>query len=380
MFWNKLKNILQSAYFKFSLMIIVIFFIMDIIASNTIVTNIIKKDCLKYIKYSLNNKNYYSYELEKNCTAYETKRTVKTYNVFTDQNGYRVSKKKNTDIKKKEEKIVFLGDSFTYGFGVNYEDSIIGAIKKKKINYEVINLAVPGYSPSILKVKLEQLLKRGVKPKKIFYIMDITDVDDEANRWIVKSGLEYPVIVNDKTEHEIKKTFNYKKHFKMKRLLIYNLNKTIRNLRKNVNEKSFIEEDKVIGKTNAGSFTHTPYDKLNKNFWIKNDFKVGLKNIKNRVKSISNLAQQINSEFYIVIFPWPETLEYGEGFFSWQNFALELCQYSNCKKLINAFPEFEKVKNKFTYWKKEIYFLNDIHLNPNGNLILADIIYNEAIR
>ena len=103
---------------------------MDVIASNTVVKNIIKKDCLGYLKYTLNNKDYYTYELEKNCTAYETKRTVKTYNVFTDKDGYRVGAKKDKDIKK--DKIVFLGDSFTYGFGVNYEDSIVGILKKKK--------------------------------------------------------------------------------------------------------------------------------------------------------------------------------------------------------------------------------------------------------
>ena len=355
-----------------------IFFTMDVIVSNTIVKNIIKKDCLKYIKYTLNKKNYYSYELEKNCTAYETKRTVKTYNVFTDKNGYRVGKKKI--INKANDKIVFLGDSFAYGFGVNYEDSIVGVLKKKKINYEFINLAVPGYGPSISKVKLEQLLHRGVKPKKIFYVMDITDVDDEANRWVEKNELEYPVIFNSEVEYEIKKTFNYKKHFKMTRLLIYNLNKASRNLRKNINKKKFIEEDKIIGKTYGGSFTHTSYDKLNKKFWSRNDYKVGLKNIKNSVKLISDLADNINSEFYIVIFPWPETLEYGESFFSWQNLGLELCKFSNCKKLINAFPEFEKVKKKYTYWKKEIYFLNDIHLNQNGNIILAETIYNEALK
>ncbi len=378
MILNKIKKVLKSSYFKFVFMILIIFFAMDVIASNTIVKNIIKKDCLKYFKYTLNNKNYYSYELEKNCTAYETKRTVKTYNVITDKYGYRVAQKKREYLKK--DKVVFLGDSFTYGFGVNYEDSIVGFLEKKKTNYDFINLAVPGYSPSILKVKLEQLLKRGVKPKKIFYIMDITDVDDEANRWLLKDDFEYPVIINNEVEYEIKKNFNYKKHFKMTRLLIYNLNKTLRNIRKDINEKKFLEEDKIIGKTHGGSFTHTPYAQLDKNFWSDNDYKQGIRNIEKKVKSISDLANQINSEFYIIIFPWPETLEYGENFFSWQDFGNDLCKNSSCKKLINAFPEFEKIKRKFTYWKKEIYFLNDVHLNPNGNSILAEVIYNEALK
>ena len=162
-----IKFLFVTGYMKFFFMSIIIFFTMDIIFSNSIIKSMIKKDCFKYMRYTINNQNYYSYELEKNCKAYETKRTVKTYNVYTDENGYRVGSKKNINKVNKENTIVFLGDSFTYGLGVNYEDSIVGILEKKKINYEVINLAVPGYSPSILQVKLEQLLYRGIKPKKI---------------------------------------------------------------------------------------------------------------------------------------------------------------------------------------------------------------------
>ena len=133
---------------------------MDIIFSNSIIKSMVKKDCFKYMRYTINNQNYYSYELEKNCKAYETKRTVKTYNVYTDENGYRVGSKKNININKvnKENTIVFLGDSFTYGLGVNYEDSIVGILEKKEINYNTLNLAVPGYSPVISKL-LEKLDK-----------------------------------------------------------------------------------------------------------------------------------------------------------------------------------------------------------------------------
>ena len=57
--------------------------------------------------------------------------------------------------------MVFLGDSFTYGFGVNYEDSIVGFLEKKKTNYDFINLAVPGYSPSMNLYKLKKYLNKS---------------------------------------------------------------------------------------------------------------------------------------------------------------------------------------------------------------------------
>lgn len=373
-----ISKILFSKFSKIFYTLIITFVFMDIIFSNTIIKNIIKKDCFKYIRYSANEKKYYSYELEKNCKAYETKKTVKTYSVFTDLNGYRVSSVNKIKETKNNNSIVFLGDSFTYGFGLKYEDSVVGYLEDKNKNYNFFNLAVPGYSPLILKYKLKKLLESGIRPKKIFYLMDLTDVHDESNRWIQNKDFEYPVILDETIHKEIKKIFDYKNNFKMTRLLIYNLNKLFRNFRKDIYQKKFEENDMFIGKTHWGSFTHTSYEELDKSIWLQNDFKVGIKNIMINVKSISQMAKKVNSEFYIVIYPWPETLEYGEKYFNWQQFSSELCQYADCTKLVNAFPAINKIKNKYTYWKKEIYLLQDVHFNAYGNHILAETIYKEA--
>ena len=378
--FHKIKKIIYSNYAKIIYITVIIFLLMDIVFSNTIIQDIIKKDCLRYTKYTSNEKNYYSYDLEKNCKAYETKKTMKTYKVFTDNNGFRVSGENKGNKKDKNNSVIFLGDSFTYGIGLNYEDTIVGILESKNINYDVFNLGVPGYSPSILKYRLQEILKAGYKPKKIFYLMDLTDVHDEANRWTKIFEAKNPVILDIAIHKEIEKVFTFKKNFKMTRLLIYNLNKSFRNLRKEINKKSFEEADKTIGKTQWGSFTHLPYEKLDKEFWSPNDFNSGINNIKTNVKLISNMASEIKSDFYIVVYPWAETLEYGEKYFNWQNFSQELCVFSNCTKLINAFSKFLKIKENFTYWKKEIYFLQDIHLNAKGNRILAEIIYEEAFK
>ena len=214
-----IKNFFTSYSAKIFYRIILIFFILDVIFSNFIISSLIRSDCFRYTKYPTNERSYYTYELEKNCRAYETQRTVKTYNVFTDENGYRVPAKR----KIKNNKIVFLGDSYPYGFGVEYEDSIAGFLEKK-IDYEIINLSVPGYSPLILRYRLEKLIKSGVKPEKIFYFMDYTDVNDESNRWIQINNIEHPVVLDEKIHEEIKRASKVKGHFKITRLLIYKLN------------------------------------------------------------------------------------------------------------------------------------------------------------
>ena len=98
------------------------------------------------------------------------------------------------------------------------------------------------------------------------------------------------------------------------------------------------------------------------------------------VKDISRISKINNSEFYIIIYPWAETLEYGEDHFSWQDFSYELCEYAECTKVINTFPIFIKTKNKFSYWKKQIYFLEDIHLNKQGNRLVSEVIYENVFK
>lgn len=374
-----IKKNFFSATAKIIYMVVVTFFLLDFIFSNTIIKEMINKDCFKYTRYSLNEKNFYSYDLKENCRAYETKKTIKTYNVFTDQNGHRIASR-NTKKIYKEKSAVFLGDSFTYGFGLNYEESIVGLLETKVTNYNFFNLAVPGYSPLILKYKLENFLKSNSRINKIFYLMDLTDVHDESNRWIKIQEFDHPVILDKTTHNLIEKDFNLKANFKMTKLLAYSVNKLLRDLRKTINRKEFEKRDKIIGFTKLGSFTHIPYEDLDKNTWSENDFKVGIENINKHVKLISNIAREINSDFYIVIFPWPETLHYGEKHFNWQDYGSNLCKFVKCTRLINTFPEYHKKKEQLNYWKKELYHLEDIHFNAKGSSLLSDIIYNEAFK
>ena len=193
----------------------------------------VKKDCFNYIKLKSGENSFYTYNLAKNCFAYEHKGATPSYKVYTDANGLRVPKNKQNI--KSSSKIIFLGDSFTYGFGVDFENSVPGLLSKK-INYsnEVINFGVPGYSPSMNLVNLQNYLSKNSKIEilKVFYILDITDVHDEANRWKDINGINLPVIEDEIVEKEIKKTFDFKKKFRTTRYVSYIINNNLRNLRK----------------------------------------------------------------------------------------------------------------------------------------------------
>tara|TARA_B100000963_G_scaffold317847_1_gene298538 strand:- start:1707 stop:2855 length:1149 start_codon:yes stop_codon:yes gene_type:complete len=366
-----------------------IFFLFLFIASDFFIskyTNLfkVKKDCFNYIKLKSGKNSYYTYNLAKNCFAYEHKGATPSYKVYTDFNGLRVPKNKQKT--KSTSKIIFLGDSFTYGFGVDFENSVPGLLSKK-INYsdEVINFGVPGYSPSMNLVNLRNYLAKNSKIKilKVFYILDITDVHDEANRWKDVNGINLPVIEDEIIKKEIKKTFDFKKKFRTTRYVSYIVNNNLRNLRKQI--KILFENDEnniEFEGTFWGSFIHTSQNKLLKNTVYKNhwkrDYKFGLKKITKKITDISNLLESYDTEFYIVIHPWIETIEFGQKEFDWEKFANELCVSSKCKKVINFFDTVEEYKKEEVNWKTDLYFKKDLHFNKTGNALYANKIYYEA--
>ena len=91
-----------------------------------------------------------------------------------------------------------------------------------------------------------------------------------------------------------------------------------------------------------------------------------------------DLKKYFNSEFYLVLYPWAETLEDGEKEFNWSNFGKKLCLNNKCK-LIDTIPHFKKYKEKNNNWVNELYFVNDEHFNKGGAKFIANLVKNKII-
>jgi hypothetical protein len=102
-----------------------------------------------------------------------------SYKVCTNASGMK-SDCGDTSSAEKHFDIAFIGDSFTEGVGVPYEDSFVGMVAKAHPELKIANLGVVSYSPTIYLKKLEDYLKRGYTFKKVIVFVDIGDIMDEA--------------------------------------------------------------------------------------------------------------------------------------------------------------------------------------------------------
>ena len=342
------------------ILFLLLFAIFDLIFSNFIYKETFRYACYKY------DIDFYS--LQSNCIAIEKHEpTKKNFKVYTDENGYRyLGSKKDNDEKKT---IVFLGDSHTYGLGLEYKDAFVGKFEKNINDYKILNFGVPSYSPTVYNYQLQIIKEKINNVRKIILILDISDLVQESFRWERNTENNKPYLLTDipkKKEKKISGWLKFKReNFKGYRLITFHTREFFRSIK----NRSESKKDE-IEKTHWGEFTYTDTKNLRKVYWQFLNFDKTLKKMTKNIHAISALSANLNSELYIVIFPWAETLQYGQNSFNWENYVIHTCVDINCTKLINLFPKFRELKNSSTNWRKELYLADDIHLNEKGHEIL----------
>ena len=352
----------KFVFYSFSLFFLIFFILIFVLFLNNTILNY--KSCIKYEKFY--------YELRKNCEGnYRFKKSFPIVKTITDDLGLRIGK--NSPKKNNEKKNIFIfGDSFTYGVGIDYDKTYVGLLENdnKKLNF--FNFSVGSYSPSVHLYKLKKILSENVFPEKIILFLDFTDILDEVNRWEYDTNLN---IVKLRTDDLYKRSLREKKFTKRNFKIITNVSSYINYNLRNIREKTKIkfQNNRKIKTSIQGSFTYKDKELLDKRFWKKNTFDEGIKMIKKRLTEISDIAKKNNFEFFIVIYPWAETLEFGQEKFNWSKFVSKLCSEINCK-VVDAIPEFQKYKEENINWSTDLFFLNDEHFNKDGaNLLFKSI-------
>jgi hypothetical protein len=354
---------------KVTVKYLILFLISDIIFSNYIYTEKFSHRC------KIDIEGYWG--LKPNCRVVEKYvKHMKPYTVRTDKIGLRFSGAQRHLNKKN---VIFLGDSFTYGLGLNYEDTYVGILEKKNTEYNYLNYGVEGYSPSVYHYQIENIIKSKINFDKVILTLDISDFAEESHGWRYEKNDKYPIRIGSlqkKKKKEEKETFK-KKNFKASRFISREINTFFRTVKINFAEKNR-KKNQIPGRSSMGSFIYTDLKDIDPNMWRPLGFEEGVKKIQKKIIKISSLTRSNNAEFYILIWPWPDTLQFGQSQFNLEKFAEELCIKSKCKKLINVVDEFDKIKNTDQDWLNNLYIHGDLHTNKFGNEIISSVIMKDA--
>lgn len=282
------------------------------------------------------------------------------YRICTNSLGFKDNCNKLLQIDNNAD-IVFIGDSFTEGIGLQYEDTFVGQIALAKPELRIINMGVASYSPSVYLAKIRKFVDEGLVLKELVVYIDISDIHDEAIFYTYEDGT-----VRDK---------NISKYsYKLKIFVKSNLPLTSFLLTKLKNSALIISTSNENSASNAINYP-------SRGEWTYNIQSEGYgvdgvnKSINKSLEIMDELYLYLNErgiKLSIGVYPWPNQILYdvrdSRQVVIWKNF----CEM-RCKNFYNSFDSFFDIKNNIPHEKLMGHFFipGDVHHSKFGAAILA---------
>ena len=323
---------------------------------------------------------YYHHDLRPMASFYDHWGYEK-YQIFTNNLGFK--DKNNRIINFKNRNLLFIGDSFTEGVGIKYEDTFVGLIesklKEKNDNIEILNAGVQSYSTSIYLSKIHYLLNIKKLPiTDIVVVVSGGDIFDDAYKYL---DIDENFILNH-VDHKNKIVINLINFFKSNTLIYQVISritppKVIPGLIKSLFIKktslNYDEKENKLLKISNDEISKMSFlylqdynylfskDEFDK--WGKNAIDKSINNLKEISKIVEKKNINLNI-FYLyepaIILREPDiaVLTYIKDSFK----SLE----TNSVSFFELNDYFKGYKDKYEVYKN-LFFINDIHLNKKGN-------------
>ena len=266
--------------------------------------------------------------------------------------------------KKNFFKFAFMGDSFTEGIGLNYENTFVG-IFEKALGSEVANMGVSSYSPKLHLAKLNYYLNKDLLFDHVIIFLDISDYYDEAFYQFDTKNLSITHNKKDSRRILAKKIFPLTNYY-------FYVIKKIRKVSKSQAE--------ISGKNSKILFDESVTRKTS---WLNKDiknFKINDKTLfkiheetKFYMDQIYQILDKRNIKFSLAIYPWPQNLINKKNNYFYRNEWKNFCE-TRCDNFFDYFENFSiRVNNQgFEKVYKSYYINGDIHFNKKGNILIAD--------
>ncbi len=113
--------------------------------------------------------------------------------VFTNSLGLKDARQRFVPPRTQKRRIVFLGDSFVEGVGLEWEKTFVGLVAGRldPKRFEVLDAGVSGYSPKLYWLKLRWLLERAqLRIDEVWVFLDMSDVHNEIEYETFVSALD----------------------------------------------------------------------------------------------------------------------------------------------------------------------------------------------
>ena len=290
----------------------------------------------------------------------------------------------------KKKNILFIGDSFSDGVGLKFEDSYVGLIsekiKKNNQDIEILNAAVQSYSPAIYLSKIYHLLERESIPiTDIIIMVSGGDFHDDYFRYI-DVDKNYIVIHEDQTNKYLIKLINFYKS----QTLLYQFISRVTPIKKIpiLIKSTFFNDQQNLDKIEKNKISNEEI--LNMNFLKNKDFqyfyddkifnewgKTAILKSINFLKRTIEITSKKNIKVTILYAKEPNLIlkKPNQKVLNFILAEFKKLEQNNVNfYYINKYDS--KYEDKFEKYKN-LFYINDNHWNKKGNKLVSEEIFEK---
>ena len=316
------------------------------------------------------------------------------YRFVTNSLGFRDGRVRDVPLVPSTRRILLIGDSFTEGTGLAFEDSFAGLLyaagMQRADKIEFLNAGVLSYSPSLYYKKVKDLLERGLRFDELVVFSDVSDVYDEATHYFCQDDdpsyrkfcppgerefLDSICRGSDGARKEPCEVvpFRYSKpgwgpwlvrHFVVTNGVRMYVKFKLQQWNGSMKQRRLAPET-----ASAWLFSPNEYEA---DYAPLGSAQGIVRSVKN-MQALADLLKQKGIPLTIVVYPWPVQLALNDRASRqvslWRNFCA-----TNCKAFIDTFPAFFAEARAHADWYERLYIEGDNHYSSKGARFLFDVI------
>jgi hypothetical protein len=277
-----------------------------------------------------------------------------------------------------KRRLVVIGDSFTEGIGLAWEDTFVGQFAQRAPQLEVLNAGALSYAPSVYYRKTAWLLDAGYAFDELLVYIDISDLQDEALAYreepdgtirYVGYGINYwatvanPVMADPDWKppgdaDAAARPAGFKAWMKS-RFAYSNLAYSMLKAR-------------LVGR-------ETPH-KMLRSYWTVDPRIPGygdmgvegaLKKATGYMDRLAALLRARGIALSVGVYPWPDQLDFDAEKHRHATHWKAWCERSGCARFIDHSPEFFAFKGAHPDWRRRLFVPGDVHHSREASAMIA---------
>jgi len=292
------------------------------------------------------------------------------YRLFTNSLGFKDATTREITAKSEARRILLIGDSFTEGIGLEFQDTFAGMLyragQERADKVDFLNAGVVSYSPTLYYRKVKHLIESGLQFDEVVVLPDLSDVQDEALFYFCFDDIaEYRGHCMSPAREDVWFSNSipdyWQTHFVLTDRLRVILKRQFQRLSNNQREYALTLNSRT-GWIVPGFFVGRDYVPLG--------IDGGIERALRHMQALADLLASRHIPLTVAVYPWPVELE--RNIRDSRNVRLwrEFCEKAKCKAFIELYRDVFAAKDAHTDWYRRYFMYGDVHYSAEGNRVL----------